>query len=826
VTKQTLFFSIFLGFLSLLAFPKIALADWSYRSAHPDTDFQPKREDGSSFSIVDTCSEKIAYRFQYTGPTGELPNTIESYFYGSGNVRIQVDLYESVDVNEPEAGPLKARFVSDEIFFNALYPATSVFYRFTFTSSTPLTQNTYYWLIFKDVNGDFCNETPPAKYYGVVETQHRVSPPFFLQCLPYTEEIIKRWYVDRWLDCSEGNKPYFIFTTKSSNAPPSLATLNQLKSDFITAIEEGRRTTEDQIAFKASINDPDNDPVKLQIELRKISEPFSGLDDGILDSPLASSGSELVITRLALENGQYHWRARAVDDKGNVSEWQEFGTAGNMDFEVKVVPLYTQVRSPYPSDILTAQWANLEYAQGFSETYGCGSTISQCGCAITSVVMVARYYDIVQSQGKDVNPEAINTWLKTEPNGYLHGSVNWVAAAKYTNWRIKYQKTDNSRNNYALLDEYLNQNQPVIAKEQSGRGGIPRQHFLVIDGKLSSTYTVKDPAWYNTKTLNQTTDKDNHIRGYENGFDGLRIYQKGDGIAQSAITIALGSPAELLLTDSLGRKLGKDANGIEYQEIPQGWYFEDGFDDPTEEQPPAQERPKIIQILEPDQSSYQLQVIGQAGGNYTLQSSFYDQQGEANAWENHSETAQGYTAQYNLSFDPSNSASSTIRLFDEKPPEVQVYFEPLNQKLVVTGKDETTVHPAVSGVENKKEKIYQIKDEAGNTTKLIFEKLEHKGKEIKAELESVQYNASDIINFPKTELKYEWSLDKKTNRIKELEQRIKVKNNFDIKAKYNHRRDETNIAIKLPGHEEQKQTLPGTVIIKLTTKSGTLGFEY
>ena len=48
-----------------------------------------------------------------------------------------------------------------------------------------------------------------------------------------------------------------------------------------------------------------------------------------------------------------------------------------------------------------------------------------------------------------------------------------------------------------------------------------------------------------------------YIRNYENGFDGLRIYKKGDSIAQSAITIALGSPAELLITDSQGKNSEK-----------------------------------------------------------------------------------------------------------------------------------------------------------------------------------------------------------------------------------------------------------------------------
>jgi len=245
------------------------------------------------------------------------------------------------------------------------------------------------------------------------------------------------------------------------------------------------------------------------------------------------------------------------------------------------VPLYTQVESAYPSRNDTERWAVLNYANSLDENYVCGSSIRECGCAITSAVMIARYYDITETQGSDVNPGEINRWLQSTSGGYQNGDVNWLAIAKYTNWGIKYEKTDTVTDNYALLDEKLANDQPVIAKADSGRGGVNRQHFFVIDSKLASTYGVKDPYWYETSTLNEITDIDSYVRGYGNGFDGLRVYKKGDGIAQSAIMVALGSPAELLITDPQGRKLGKDENGVEYKEIPDAWYFEDGFDDPS-----------------------------------------------------------------------------------------------------------------------------------------------------------------------------------------------------------------------------------------------------
>lgn len=456
-----------------------------------------------------------------------------------------------------------------------------------------------------------------------------------------------------WLDKDPLQEP--------QNQPPQVLNLGQFKSDGITEISEGGITTENTLVFKAVVSDPDNDQVKLQIEVKEFGQAFDETD--LLESNFVVSGGEVVITKNDLPNAQYHWRSRAVDDQGGTSDWQEFGEIGNVDFEVKTVPLYTQVFSPYPSEEETRSWFNEPYAQG--KKYSCGSLIKQCGCAITSVVMVARYYDITEAQGKDVNPKEINNWLKNEPGGYKNGALNWEAAAKYTGNRIKVEKLVDVKDDYNLLAEYLNKNQPVIAKEARGRGGLPHDHFIVIDNKLATTYGVKDPAWYNTKTLNEITDNSNHIRGYENGFDGLRIYKKGDEITRPSMTFGLGSPAELLITDPQGRKVGKDQNGIEYNEIPNAFYFEENYDDPTGEEPPSEDKNKSLYILEPLKGEYKLNVIGTGNGSYSLYSSFYDNRGNPLAKEFHSEITAGQIVQYNIFFDPLDVNNNRTEILEQ-----------------------------------------------------------------------------------------------------------------------------------------------------------------
>lgn len=142
-----------------------------------------------------------------------------------------------------------------------------------------------------------------------------------------------------------GGKDRYPFMRENGwivNQLPALSNLNQFKSDGITLIFEGVITTEDIVVFKAIVDDPDGDQVKLEVELRQFQEPFTGIyDGGILSSDFVDSGTIISVTRYGLVNGQYHWRARAVDSRGAVSDWQEFGEAGNIDFEVSL-PLSTK----------------------------------------------------------------------------------------------------------------------------------------------------------------------------------------------------------------------------------------------------------------------------------------------------------------------------------------------------------------------------------------------------------------------------------------------------------------------------------------------------
>ena len=127
------------------------------------------------------------------------------------------------------------------------------------------------------------------------------------------------------------NNPDFCSSTDN---PPTLFDLTQF--DGSTSIGEGGTIHNSSVGFFAYINDPENNQVKLQVELRQINEPFTGNSDGgILTSDLVTSGSGVKVNRTELSDGAYHWRARAVDEHGNESGWQEFRSIGNTDFEIR-----------------------------------------------------------------------------------------------------------------------------------------------------------------------------------------------------------------------------------------------------------------------------------------------------------------------------------------------------------------------------------------------------------------------------------------------------------------------------------------------------------
>jgi hypothetical protein len=470
---------------------------------------------------------------------------------------------------------------------------------------------------------------------------------------------------------------YYYNLATLPNFPPILSNLGQFKSDAITSIQEGQITTENTIVFKATVTDPDNNQVKLQIELKEFNQVFN--EQNLLESDFVLSGSEAVITRYGLIDGQYHWRARAVDDKGNVSDWQEFGQAGNVDFEIKLVPLYTQVKSPYPSDELTNGWDDLRYGTGnYADCLDSElqfSTIRSCGCAITSMVMLGRYYAIdIGIDNTSVDPGTINAWLSNNSGYIKNGSLRWGKAIEYLGFVENGVKKSRLNLDYysatstlPIVDNYITSAKPAIA--YSSKFG----HYFVVDDKLQNTYTLKDPRWYNTKKLNDPENFANEVRGYNNYFDTANLfsYLKTPKKLTASMYLYLSSPAELLITDPLGRKLGEDPIlNLIYNEIPEGSYTQEGpiitSDIPLD--PNQIHKTKVIYIPTPIDGNYDIRVIGTGAGTYELNALTYDNQGESHTQIQTGNTQTDLNIDYNLNFTPDAPENISIQPTDAEAP--------------------------------------------------------------------------------------------------------------------------------------------------------------
>lgn len=159
------------------------------------------------------------------------------------------------------------------------------------------------------------------------------------------------------------------------------------------------------------------------------------------------------------------------------------------------VPLYKQCASPWGTDIYDH----------------ITSTICRKGCALTSAVMVLRYYGVTTgADGKEVNPRNLNEWLKSQPKGYVgRGSIDWREVAGYSGGRISYSGSIDGRSDKVLNDD-LCDGKPVILN-------VPN-HFVVATGSMCSgdetTWSINDPG------RSITT-----LQGYGNTYLGLRRFK-------------------------------------------------------------------------------------------------------------------------------------------------------------------------------------------------------------------------------------------------------------------------------------------------------------
>ena len=283
---------------------------------------------------------------------------------------------------------------------------------------------------------------------------------------------------------------------------------------------------------------------------------------------------------------------------------------------IRPVPLMTQIASPYPPE--SAHWENDIYGNGTHDW--CGNTIGGCGCAITSMAMLGRSYGITTGvDGSNVDPGHMNAWLKTH-NGYTgNNELRWYYGLQYLSTKPGYssiQLDHVGEKNMSVIDRYVSQGKPAVAFKRS------KGHYLVLSGvQPDGNYTVRDPFWYNTTTMNDTKDIANHVQNYGGTIDFANLFSHSS-TAQPLprwIEIHLGSPAELLLTDRQGRRTGYDPEtGTIVDEIPGSAYVQAANVVTADTVDPQAPTGKLLTVTAPHDDLYTLSVIGTGSGPYHL----------------------------------------------------------------------------------------------------------------------------------------------------------------------------------------------------------------
>lgn len=495
------------------------------------------------------------------------------------------------------------------------------------------------------------------------------------------------------------------------------------------------------------------------------------------------------------------------------------------------MPLYTQNQSPYPNFEVTDQWSKADYAFGSANT-GCGKTIGSCGCAMVSAVMVARYYGITNTQGNDVNPGTLNAWLQNNTGYYPGGAMSWYKVAQYTDNQLAYDANsgDFSTTNYSLANSYLDLNRPVIAKVHYIKDAKTHTHFIVLANKLSSdNYEVKDPAFYNTKTLDESeTNIAEHIRAYSKQFAGLRLFKPNpSGTATAYLAFNVASPADIVVTDPAGNKLGYDPSTNEtFTDIPNASYVNEMYDDPDGNG--AEHNWKIAYIPTPSVGDYTLKVTGTGTGTYTIAATSFDGSGNDSQSQSTGSTEDGQVDSFIATYDMINGTGETIleqvNIPDVTAPEVSIAFDQNNKDLSVTAVDEG------SATSTTKENLtYTIADASGNTTKLNLVSDAAPFipgiSPINLRVKDISYNANPKIKFPHTTIEYKWNLAN-DGSYKKLTQTIKVKDAFKVVATYNATTNLTHIVITKPNLPEEVYDKNGMTIITLSTVNGMLTYAF
>jgi Peptidase_C39 like family len=315
-------------------------------------------------------------------------------------------------------------------------------------------------------------------------------------------------------------------------------------------------------------------------------------------------------------------------------------------------------------------WANQEYDSGSGSDIGCGTSIAQCGCAMTSAASLLVRYGVTRGpDGQPTNPQTLNDWFKADGHetdagtlsrGYVYGAVNWLAIADYSRQAAAQFGTPSLAFNGTLtadldaLKRELENSRPVILEEPG--------HYILATGANADDVAIADPYYVDRTDLN--------TGAYHNGFVSGRLYRPGSDM--SAVLVAAPKGVRIAVSDSTGATVGfKNGSEQPVSEVKQSQFsLEPAWQDPTcTAGPPKQDfGVAMATLLLPPSAHYGISVQGAAGSPYSFAVYAYDQAGGLVMHNFDGNLPASGDAHFDLDYNPAPGSPQPIVQIGGTPP--------------------------------------------------------------------------------------------------------------------------------------------------------------
>lgn len=245
--------------------------------------------------------------------------------------------------------------------------------------------------------------------------------------------------------------------------------------------------------------------------------------------------------------------------------------------------------------------------------------IRDLGCALTTAANTLVYF------GLTVDPPTLNTWLKDNGGYSRGGAINWAKIGEYARTQLGtdigtpiYYAVDSNATTAqfdsarTLLATQICRYGLSSVKVYHTKRGRQQQHWVSVYGRTLDTtsFRISDPNGGGRATL---------ATPYNNNPYKIVFWRRTTPSDPSHLGLHLNSPAEMLVTDPLGRRIGVDpTSGARYQEIPDAAYSTEFLNGDGDNDDQRTHESKELLIPHPAAGTYQVQVTGTGTGTYSM----------------------------------------------------------------------------------------------------------------------------------------------------------------------------------------------------------------